>query len=367
MKKILLFFVLLSSNIFSQTVENIKLDKENYIWGEGVGLTVKLADQYALSELISQIYVNVENTSTNTINETNKKINKTWNEELKTHSNVSLPNTHKIIIPNGKEPKVFRYIKRSEVCKIFENRKNKIIEFVRNGETSLENLQISDALRYLYWAQTLLRSHTESSNIKMVDSQGNDVLLITWIPMTINNIFINMSIKMDKGSIFDVRYKDKLVKNFDYICFYGKDSTNGFTKDGETTIINHRNLRIKSKYVYINESNIDSELYDVMVNSSQINYNNSYINVEQKKEYKIYKPIKEEIKKSICGRLNLYTNIRGVGIYINGQYKGETPNNIVLKNGDYILQLKKDGYNTIYKSFIISGETIEINENLNRK
>ena len=356
--------------MFSQTVEDIKSDK-NYIWGEGVGLTMKLADQYALSEIISQIYVNIENTSTSITNESNKKIKQSWNEVLKSYSNVTLSKTEKIIINNGKEPKVFRYIKRTEVDRIFEIRKNKIIEFVKNGETSLENLQISDALRYLYWAQTLLRSHPESSNIKMNDTNDNDILLITWIPMTINNIFLNISIKVDKGSTLNVRYKDKLVKNFDYVYWNGKDSVNGFTKDGETIILLHKNVKniqIKSKYIYINESNIDSELYGVMNKLSSIDYINSYINVEQKQDYKIYKPIKEETKKSTYGRLDVNTNMRGVSVYINGKYKGETPYRVFLKSGDYILQLSRDGYKTLYKSIIISPDnTTLIDENLNRK
>ena len=102
----------------------------------------------------------------------------------------------------------------------------------------------------------------------------------------------------------------------------------GFTKDGETIIELHKNVKniqIKSKYIYINESNIDSELYGVMNKLSSIDYINSYINVEQKQDYKIYKPIKEETKKSTYGRLDVNTNMRGVSVYINGKYKGETP------------------------------------------
>ena len=66
------------------------------------------------------------------------------------------------------------------------------------ADAALKNLQIADALRYFYWSQTLLRSHPDASNIKMTLESGSQVLLITWIPTQINQIFANLSVTVNK-------------------------------------------------------------------------------------------------------------------------------------------------------------------------
>ena len=60
----ILFVTLLIVNIFqnitAQTIEQIKADRQTYIWGEGSGTTLNRADQDALGMLINQISTQVE-------------------------------------------------------------------------------------------------------------------------------------------------------------------------------------------------------------------------------------------------------------------------------------------------------------------
>ena len=152
MKKILVaVFILINSiSLNSQTIDFIKANRQTYIWGEGTGSTVKEADQTALADIIGQISTQVESTATATTTEINKDFKKSWNDVVKTYSSATLSNTERFIIQNEPDAKVFRYVKRSEVAKIFESRKYKIIDLARNGETALKNLQIADALRNFY-------------------------------------------------------------------------------------------------------------------------------------------------------------------------------------------------------------------------
>jgi len=298
MKKILVaVFILINSiSLNSQTIDFIKANRQTYIWGEGTGSTVKEADQTALADIIGQISTQVESTATATTTEINKDFKKSWNDVVKTYSSATLSNTERFIIQNEPDAKVFRYVKRSEVAKIFESRKNKIIDLARNGETALKNLQIADALRNFYWSQTLLRSHPDASNIKMTLESGNEVLLITWIPIQINQIFTNLSVTIDKvepkdsytNYLLDIRYNKQSVRNLDYTYWGGQDWSNiNSAKDGLGVLELPKtqkgdDIRLKCEYVFESENAIDMELRDVMQKLPEVSYKNCYLKVGQK-------------------------------------------------------------------------------------
>ena len=298
MKK-LLFLVLLLNGLLAlnaQNIEFIKANRQTYIWGEGTGTTVKAADQNALAEIISQISTQVESSTTGVTIENGKDFKKTWKDVVNTYSSATLSNTEKIVLQNEPDAKVFRYVKRSEVAKIFESRKNKIIELAKNAEAALRNLQIADALRYFYWSQTLLRSHPDASNIKMALETGNEVLLITWIPIQINQIFANLSVNIDKvepkesysNYILDIRYNNHPVRNFDYTYWGGQDWSNiNSAKDGLGVLElpksqQSKEIRLKCEYIFEGEANIDMELRDVMQKLPEVAYKNCNIIVGQK-------------------------------------------------------------------------------------
>lgn len=298
LKLVLSFLFLIGSQsvVLAQSTESIKADRTNFIWGEGFGTTVKAADQAALADIIGQISTQVENTTEAQTSDVNNEFKKTWSDVVKTYSNATLKNTERMVIQNEPDAKVFRYVKRSELTKIFESRKNKIIELSENAETAIKNNQVADALRYFYWSQTLLRSHPEASEIKMKSDAGTDELLITWIPMQINQIFANLTLKVDQIEQqegyttynLDIKYKNEPVNNFDYTYWSGQDWSNIISaKDGLGVVELPKNqsnseIRIKAEYVFEGEANIDLELRDVMLKLPEVPYKNSYINISSK-------------------------------------------------------------------------------------
>ena len=76
---------------------------------------------------------------------------------VNTYSTATLKNTERIIINNEPDAHVGRWIKKSEVNRIFVGRENKVKDFVEAAQRAEKSAKIDDALRYYYWAFTLLK------------------------------------------------------------------------------------------------------------------------------------------------------------------------------------------------------------------
>ncbi len=284
-----------SLHVSAQTIEQIKADRQNYIWGEGTGTTLNRADQEALGMLINQISTQVESRFTLLKEEARaggkESFQETFKGVINTYSSATLRNTERIVISNEPDAKIFRYIKRADVDKIFAERERKIIEFARNGEQFMERGEVAYALRYFYWSLTLLRSHPNANTISMNDSKGNERLLISWIPIQMNSIFSDIRITATPcakdGDLtrytLNIFYKNEPARNFDYSYWTGKDWTNIFSaKDGIgiAEFIGNEpidEIRFKAEYIFENETTIDHELRDVMSKLDIVPFRSSYL------------------------------------------------------------------------------------------
>ena len=273
-----------------ERIAQIKNQGNVYLWGEAQGKTLNVADRDALADLIGQISTSVESDFSLVRDENPSGYSETFKGVIKTYSQATLSNTERVVA--GKEPKVtvFRYIKRTEIRKIFVARRNKIIGFVESAQRAERKLQIADALRYYYWAQTLLRSHPDGATIKMTDEEsGEQHLLASWIPEQINNIFNNIRVtkgdsKID-GSFRQVElfftYKNEPVSNFDFTYWDGQDWSNIVSsKDGRgvaelPAIFDETKMDLKGEYIFTGEATIDSELKDVMETIEPVPYKSS--------------------------------------------------------------------------------------------
>ena len=273
-----------------ERIAQIKNQGNVYLWGESQGKTLNVADRDALADLIGQISTSVESDFTLVRDENPSGYSETFKGVIKTYSQATLSNTERVVV--GKEPKltVFRYIKRAEIRKIFVARRNKIIGFVESAQRAERKLQIADALRYYYWAQTLLRSHPDGATIKMTDEEsGEQHLLASWIPEQINNIFNNIRVtkgdsKID-GNFRQVElfftYKKEPVSNFDFTYWDGQDWSNIVSaKDGRgvaelPAIFDGSKMDLKGEYIFVGEATIDSELKDVMETIEPVPYKSS--------------------------------------------------------------------------------------------
>ncbi len=282
------FLFLLPFFVSAQSVETIK-SSPDYLWGEGWGESIREADQMALQTLVSKISLSVVSSFVNIEKEVNDSdgLNATTAVEsvMKTYSNATLTNTEQIVISQEPGARVFRYVKRSEVEKIFLGRKNKVLDMVNLADNALKQRKIDDVLRYYYWSFCLLRSLPDANYVVLPDGST----LMTWIPNRINEVLSN--IKVRKTSVEDefvtlfISYGDEPVASLDYTYFDGRGYTNIYSAtDGIGVMemqpgVSMDNLKIKCEYEFAGEAQIDKEIATVVEVMKGKNFRAAYINV----------------------------------------------------------------------------------------
>ena len=314
MRKLLgLLFALLPLLCLAQTEAEKKAEElktnTDYICGEGWAETYNSADQAALADLISKISINVSNSfqiSEEELNTNSGLDSKTAVKSvMNSYAQATLTNTNNLVISNSPKAHVLRYIKRSEIVKIFEERKEKVFDYVRSAMRAEEKGKIDDALRNYYWAFAMVRSLQYPNSVKM-DIDGTQRLLVTWIPQQIEEIMGNLSTKIASKDGNDlnifIKYKDQQVSSLDYTYFDGQTWSNLYSaKDGMGIVelrpgIDINSLQLKYEYEYADQCQIDKELESVMnlfkgtpFKNATIYINNidkkSAVSTEAKKEF----------------------------------------------------------------------------------
>ena len=285
-----------SQAAYSQSIEQIKADSKTFLYGEGWGESLRQADNAALAVLISKISVDVRNDFEGIEKEQNVGNNltseSTYESIIKTYSHSTLTNTERIILKNEPDAHVFRYIRRSEIDRIFEGRKNKILEYVNIANTANEQEQVEDALRYYYWSYVLLTSMRYPNEIKYTDEDGEERILMAWLPFQIEKILGELSVKFEGRSSSDANvvnvafyYKGKPVKSIGYTYFDGIDWSSVYTaKDGigilELRPQSPENIQIKFEYECMGEALIDSEIGDVIKAVKGTLFKKAYTNIK---------------------------------------------------------------------------------------
>ena len=277
----------------AQSYSQIKSSPE-YLWGEGEGETLRLADDKAMVDLISQIAVHVSGEKRTTV--TNKqegqgaKSHVSFEQVMKTYSSATLTNTSRLVLSDEPEAKVLRYIKKNELDKIFEARKNKIKEMINIATSALDARQIDDAIRYYYWANMLLNSLRPGEDVK-VSNNGKEVSAAFLIKSQLDDIFSNLNAefkgKQGDSNVYEVffTYKGTPVASIDYTYWVGNVwSYVNTARDGNGLVelkpgYSVDNLRIKYECMYFNESQCDKEVYQVLETVKQIIYPKASVNV----------------------------------------------------------------------------------------
>ena len=306
--------LIISGNLFSQTVEQVKSDNLNYYWGEGSGTTLKKADDEALSMLISQISASVESYFEILKQESGSQYKEKVYSVVRTYSSSTLKNTERISISDEPNAKVFRYVKRSEVYKIFAERREKIIDFAENAGVAVDKLQIADALKYYYWAFMLLKSHPDCNSIKFTNGE----LMAVWLPAQLNLLFAGITVTLgeltaDEGfstQTLNINFKGLPVANYDYSYWDGKNYSNtvsakdglGFVEFSETNPA-VKEVKLKSEYMFENEASTDKELFDVIQKLDPVPFHESYIVAKPKTLKQIADTLQSSVNKLIDDKI----------------------------------------------------------------
>lgn len=294
---IILAFLFIALAAQGQSVEEIQTSKD-YIWGTGNAATLKRADQEALAALTSQISTSVsskfEQLTEGGMKDDQATVDETFKSVINTYSRATLNNTRRIVIQNEPEAVVMRYIKVAEIQRIFEGRKTKILDFAQEALRAEKKAQVADALRYYYWALVLLQSYPDGNYLTLKDEEGKELLLATWIPKQMNDIFAGLDIRMESTHLdgdlktinLRVLYKGQPARNYDYTYFDGRDWSNIFSAKDGTGIVelpalaSARNLQLRTEYMFEGEANIDNELAEVMETVNPITMRNCALKLE---------------------------------------------------------------------------------------
>ena len=254
------------------TVEEVKTSGE-YLWGEGIGSTINKADKEALSALVSQLSVSIQAGFEMQSEETDDEFHERVQSIVKTYSSAKLTNTQRIVISDEPNAKVLRYISKASVVKQYENRRRKILQYVTDAEKAEENVQVSDALRFYYWALSLLNSYPNSDTL----THGNGELMKTYIPKRMNGIFNGLAASINNVNKEEnkqdvellITLNGKPVQNYDYTYFDGRNYSNIVSaKDGRgiielSAIHELKDIRLRSEYIFENEAMLDDDLKQV--------------------------------------------------------------------------------------------------------
>ncbi|MBQ1229387.1 MAG: LPP20 family lipoprotein [Firmicutes bacterium] len=284
----LLCLFALSGVMYAQSVEEIKASDE-YLCGEGWGESLKAADNAALQDLISKISVSVESQFENIEEEITDQVSvdsrSACRSVVNTYSQATLQNTQRIVIENEPDAHVFRYVKRSEVDKIFESRRLKVLDMVASAARAVEKGKVDDALRYYYWAYCLLQSIPSANAV--TDANGH--VLTHWIPEQMNEVFGGVKAykvsEQDGMAEIRVTFKGQPVTSMDYTYFDGMDWSSLYgAKDGRGFVelrpgMTTENLKIKCEYEYSGEAHIDKEISTVVNVMKGRVFRNAYVMV----------------------------------------------------------------------------------------
>lgn len=214
-KRALILTILAIFTMYShaQSIDEIKKNS-NYIWGEGNGTTMSDAEGEALRQMSVQISVSVYNSSYD--EESND--NSVQKAVLQSVSSAKFTNVQMRVLEEEPNARVFCFMPRSEVKKMFEKRASHITNMVDAGKTAESRMMIDEALRNYYWALVLAKTTPEPVEIEFNDKKGEATSLL---PIKIKSVLAMINASVDeiqdgKNLILGFTYNGKPVSSLNF-------------------------------------------------------------------------------------------------------------------------------------------------------
>ena len=257
----------------AQDWEHVTMDN-SYIWGEGWGSSVDEADRQALSSLVSKITVAV----VNDFRRVEEQVSSSDGDEhylmqsnrSSSYSSVTLSNTHRVVLKNGKKSHVGRWIRRDDLDVIFADRKSRILEYEEFASDAELAGRLDDALRYHYWAYVLLRSLQRPSELRSQDGR----MLLNSIPESISSILEDVHVRMTSHNGDNVKlnftFRGRPVGGLDFSYFDGARWSSLTSVHSGLASLDMapgavaEYIQLRVEYAYCGDSLMDGELFDTM-------------------------------------------------------------------------------------------------------
>lgn len=303
---ILYFFIGISSVLYAQNIDIEHIKQSSLYWSaEGRGTTIEEADKDALSKITKQIEINLSDKTSLESQSTRTEqgvvdYRRTFSESVKSISFVSLQNVEMLVLEPEPNAKVFRWVAKSEVDKMFEERKNKIIDFVKTGKIAEQKLQIGDALRNYYWALMLAKVNRDAV---YADFNGENMNVLTFLPQKIKSVISHVKAEVQECINRDNRYYTQMhftydgrdvagvqLRYFDGQSFIGPLTVKDGLGELELVALPIDNkIKIRYEYSYRNEAeNLDAELRAIFSEVAAVPIQNALTEI----------PVKVDVKKN---------------------------------------------------------------------
>ena len=236
---LLILSVIFCGSVSAQNWNAIKNSGE-YYYGVGYGKTEAEASEAAMADLVSMIATTVSSEFSGLEEETNANGSVDHKSKVvncvKTYSQSTLTNVEKWVIGEAPNFTVRRYMKRSELSRIYEDRIAKAKDMIYIADASLNKKKIDMALQYYYWAYSLIRSVQRPNEVK--DNDGR--CLVEILPLKISEILDGIKVEYEKkdGDCVDLlfTYNGQPVSSLDYTYLDGRTECQGTAKDGRGMI-----------------------------------------------------------------------------------------------------------------------------------
>lgn len=279
----------------AQTVSEIETSGR-YYHARGFGSTYNEAAEDGMQNLLKAISSNVVvdiSRKTERI-EKNGEIhseNRHFKSAVMTYSYGHLTDVETLEIRKAPQVEVIRYVRRQDVDRIFNGRREKIYQMVDNGNMALTSGKIDCALRNYYWAYCLLNTLPYPSEEKY----GENVLA-SWLPFLIRDILsdIRVAVAGRRGMDVDLyfAYKDKPVTSLEFTYNDMGYEYSYTAKDGmgqielsaasDTTLYN-----IFVEYAFRSQAKLDREVDAVMRVLPENSITQAAINVRPGGQYNV--------------------------------------------------------------------------------
>ena len=192
-KRLIVFACVLCSMLSTHAQSVTEIQKNpDYVWGEGIAVTMDEAEREAMAQMSRSISVVIFNKTS----EKDEGGNSIQESILQSVSSARLQNVQIRLLSEEPTARVFCFMHRSEVKKMYEKRKEKIMDLVEAGKKAEERLQIDDALRCYYWALLLAKSNPEEITVSFGEDNG---FATTLIPLKIKSVIQRLKAEVIEG------------------------------------------------------------------------------------------------------------------------------------------------------------------------
>lgn len=269
---LLIVFFLIHSIVHAQNWDYI-VNSGEYYYGEAMAEEEEQADREALSQLCSMIAVHVSSDfmSDYKHTQTNKNLDhkEFVHQCIMTYTSSTLTNCERMTLDIKGKKTVRRWMKRSELSRIYESRIAKAKDMVAMAGEALERNKVGIALQFYYWAYSLLCSTQYPNEIK--DDDGH--ILVNWIPSQMRYVLgdVKVSVEKKEGENVDLlfTYKGSPVSELEFNYSDGREMCVGKAKDGRGTMLmipdyDGEVCHLNVEYEYKSLSRGDAEMESVL-------------------------------------------------------------------------------------------------------